>query len=130
MEPAELKIALLPLSDEVASWDVQDAFGEFATELQSHDVPISAQPLVVPPGYVGGAPDLLSGEFLLRVIPTIGPLVATAAGAWLHARYGRKVRIKAGDIEAEAQTAEEVEKLLNKAFEIQKRTDVNKKNEP
>jgi len=38
-----------------------------------------------------------------------------------NARYGRKVRLKIGEIEAEAQTREEVEKLLARAQEIQQR---------
>jgi hypothetical protein len=35
-----------------------------------------------------------------------------ALGAWLQARYGRKVRLKIGDIEAEGRSLAEVEKLL------------------
>ena len=49
----------------------------------------------------------------------MGPVVTAAAGAWLHAKYGRKVRLKIGDIEAEAQSVEEVEKLIARAQEIQ-----------
>ena len=58
------------------------------------------------------------------------PALAGILGAWLHARYGRKVRLKIGDIEAEAQTAEEVEKLLDKAHEIQQRSQPTVIHEP
>jgi hypothetical protein len=33
--------------------------------------------------------------------------------AWLHARYGRKLRLKIGEIEIEAQTLKQVERLLS-----------------
>jgi hypothetical protein len=39
--------------------------------------------------------------------------------AWLGSRNGRKVRVKIGGIEAEAQTRAEVEKLIVHALEIQ-----------
>jgi hypothetical protein len=48
-------------------------------------------------------------------------VIAAAAGAWLHARYGRKVRLKVGDIEAEAQTEKQVQRLLEQAEEFQNR---------
>jgi hypothetical protein len=40
--------------------------------------------------------------------------LAAVAVAWLHARSGRKVRLKFGDVEAEARTPEEVEQLLDR----------------
>jgi hypothetical protein len=48
-------------------------------------------------------------------------VIAAAVGAWLHARYGRKVRLKIGDIEAEAQSEKQVQRLLEQAEEFQKR---------
>jgi hypothetical protein len=47
------------------------------------------------------------------------PALCTALGVWLGSRNGRKVRIKVGDTEVEAQTPEEVEKLLAHAQQIQ-----------
>lgn len=44
--------------------------------------------------------------------------LAGVAGAFLHARFGRKIRIKIGDIEAEASSIAEVEQLLEKALEV------------
>jgi hypothetical protein len=52
--------------------------------------------------------------------PLAGVIAATL-GAWLHARYGRKVRLKIGDIEAEAQSEKQVQRLLEQAEEFQKR---------
>src|SRR5262249_25638002 len=56
----------------------------------------------------------------LEITLAIAPAVCTALGVWLGSRNGRKVRIKIGDIEAEAQTREDVEALLARAQEIQK----------
>ncbi|MFL9936924.1 hypothetical protein P0D88_50130 [Paraburkholderia sp. RL18-103-BIB-C] len=36
-------------------------------------------------------------------------------GAWITARYGRKVRLKIGDVEVEARSIEEVDQLLQRA---------------
>ena len=55
------------------------------------------------------------------MIAVFAPYIAAIAGvvgAWLHAKYGRKARLKIGDVEAEAQTVEEVERLLAHALEI------------
>src|SRR5215471_11588653 len=41
---------------------------------------------------------------LQELTKSIVPALCTALGAWLGARLGRKVRIKVGDIEAEAHT--------------------------
>jgi hypothetical protein len=53
----------------------------------------------------------------------LGPAViaATAAicGAWVQARYGRKVRLKIGDVEAEGRSVEEIETLLKQASDFQ-----------
>jgi len=52
------------------------------------------------------------GEFLITLTQGALPVVSGVVGAWIQARYGRKVRIKSGEIEVEAATVEEVEKLL------------------
>jgi hypothetical protein len=63
-------------------------------------------------------------EFIVAM-KTLGPPVITAlagyAAAWVQARNGRKVRIRIGEIEAEARTVAEIEKLLKKAAEFQDR---------
>jgi hypothetical protein len=46
-----------------------------------------------------------------------GPILTGILGAWLQSRTGRKVRLKDGDIEIEAQTVEEIRKLLDMAAE-------------
>ena len=48
---------------------------------------------------------------------TLGPVLTGVLGAWLQSKAGRKVRLKDGDIEVEAGTVEEVEKLFDMAAE-------------
>ena len=60
----------------------------------------------------------LVGQFVVTLGPPVVAAVAAVAGAWVQARYGRKVRVKFGDIEAEARTPEEVEELLKRAAEF------------
>lgn len=63
------------------------------------------------------------GEFIASLKTFGGPAItaaAAAAGAWVQARYGRKVRLKIGELEAEGRSVEEVEKLLKVAADYQK----------
>ncbi len=63
---------------------------------------------------------LLSGEFVVEFVKTLSSLgLGGIIGAWIQARHGRKVRVKVDEIEVEANTSEEVEKLLAKAVQIQ-----------
>jgi hypothetical protein len=55
-----------------------------------------------------------------------GPPLFTVLGIWLQSRYGRKVRLKVGDIEAEARTIQEVEQLIARAQDIQQRNQPRK----
>lgn len=68
----------------------------------------------------GEAPTIYTGIFTLAVFLS-GP-VSRCIVAWLKGRAGRKVRVEIrsdGRHKAEAQTAEEVEKLITKAGEYQ-----------
>ena len=65
-----------------------------------------------------GASSSLVGEFLVPLAQAFGPTLGVVLVAWLQGRAGRKVRIKVGDVEAEARTAEEVERLMLRAQEF------------
>ena len=51
--------------------------------------------------------------------PAVIAPVATLCGAWLQARFGRKVLLKIGDIEADGRSVEEIEALLKRAAAFQ-----------
>ena len=67
-----------------------------------------------------------------HLIPALGlvvPALSAAVGAWLHARYGQ-VRLKIGDIEAVAQSVEEVETLIARAQQFQEHNQPKAIHEP
>jgi hypothetical protein len=70
------------------------------------------------------------GDFTIKLVATIGPVIGAALGAFMQARWGRKVRLKIGDIEAEAQTLEQVEHLLNLAEDFRQRNKAKVVHEP
>jgi hypothetical protein len=55
------------------------------------------------------------GALVQQVVTMAAPAATALIGAWLQARHGRKVRLKVGDVEAEAATVQEVEQLLERA---------------
>jgi hypothetical protein len=66
-----------------------------------------------------GGPSFLLPHFAVALAPAIIGALAALCGAWVRARYGRKVRLKIGDVEAEGRSVEEIEELLQKAKEYQ-----------
>ena len=122
MDASELFLALIPALNDppFRSQDYQAELRQFEQDLQSKGLEVSPiielreawTPVPFPAPYVG--------DFITKLAAIVGPAFGMGVGAWLHARYGRRVRLKVGDIEAEAQTLEEVEKLLTHALEIQR----------
>jgi hypothetical protein len=72
----------------------------------------SAGVVGVTPG-AGLGPAAEVGEFIVALSPVPAPVFGTVLGAWLQARYGRRIRVKFNDIEIEAQTPGQVESLLS-----------------
>lgn len=132
MEPAALDLTLLPAPDDpsIDSQEYQKELSDFHSSLWKKG--LQGYPLRAGSGR--GSEIVSSGaylgQFLVIAPTTIGPLLGTVLGAWLHARYRRKVRLKIGDIEAEAQTEEQIEKLLQRAEEFQRRNQPKVIHEP
>jgi hypothetical protein len=57
-------------------------------------------------------------DYMILIERALIPALAAACGAWVTARYGRKVRLKIGDVEAEGRTVAEIETLLQKAADF------------
>lgn len=64
------------------------------------------------------AGDTHLGQFLITLGPPVIAAVAAVAGAWVHARYGRKVRLKFDDVVAEGRTPAEIGELLKRVTEF------------
>jgi hypothetical protein len=71
-------------------------------------------------GIVGVTPDEALGPtaegsaFVVTLAPERRPAFGNVLGAWLQARYGRKIRVTFDDIEIEAQTPEQVELFVSR----------------
>jgi hypothetical protein len=62
------------------------------------------------------------GAFIVTLARERRPVFGKVLGAWLQARYGRKIRVKSDDVELAAQTPEQVELLLLGAASTASRT--------
>lgn len=71
--------------------------------------------------FSAGAPEVShwAGDYFIMITPIATALIA-AAGAWFASKSGRKVRLRVGDVEAEASTVQEVELLVERGFELRK----------
>jgi hypothetical protein len=124
METEHLHIFLIPAPDDdpLYSAEYQEQLRAFLAYLKSHGlkpgVQIRSIDAAWEPGQLGFNVAKLVGEFGVPVARGLGAILTAAIGAWLHAKYGRKVRLeigKNGGIKAEAQTVEEVETLVRLA---------------
>lgn len=105
----------------VRSREYQRELEQFHDALSGHGVEVSS---LVHLEESVNPETLYLGTFTIELVKTLVPLagvIGAAVGAWLHARMGRKVRLKIGEIEAEAQTIEEVQELLNRARKFQRK---------
>jgi hypothetical protein len=118
----EFQLHLIRSTDDPAlsSPDYQKELLDFCQALKSKGVEASARHWAHDAVGGGGG---LTGELTLMVtaLAPVITAVAGVAGAWLRARYGRKVRVKLGDTEVEARTVEEVENALRLIDETQER---------
>jgi hypothetical protein len=120
---AKLRLFLQAAPDEpsVGAPESQAGLREFSAALRAAGINASERVYVRD---AAGDVSLL-GEFGIPLAQAIGPTLGVVLVSWLQGRAGRKVRIKIGDIEAEAQTLDEVEQLLRqaKAFQEKPSTD-------
>jgi hypothetical protein len=108
----------------------EDASGKGSAESQLVDAlkanNISAYPRYFTRDAVGEGATYLGQA--IEVVEKALPVVGTVVGIWLRGRFGRKIKLKVDDdgVEVEAQTAEDVEKLLEAAKGFQQRKDRDK----
>jgi hypothetical protein len=100
------------------SSEYQAGLKEVASALQALDAKVSFQMSMQE---AVDAPSFLHGVFTIQNVKSVGLVLGPIIGAWLQARYGRKVRLKIGDIEAEARNVAEVEELLKTAEKVRPR---------
>ena len=128
VEPLQVKLRLLPSPDEQL-----DVYGEdvdqFGQSVHARGFEVSRSIRLIESA--DGGP--LTADFVIKLAAIVGPvpgMLGTCVGAWLNARYGRKVRLEIGDIKAEASTVKEVEALLALAQDTQRRNQPKVIHEP
>lgn len=100
--------------------EVQDAIAGISRELHRSGVRYSQRGMAFDSADAVG---FALPEYIIPLAQAVGPTLGVILVAWLQGRAGRKVRLKVGDVEAEARTAGEVERLLTKAMEMQRAKD-------
>jgi hypothetical protein len=129
IEEREVELSFIPAPDDapVSSNGYQRELRQFEDAANSQGLAIASHVRIQKSAE---GQSVLLGVFTLKLVAIVGPTLGTIVGAWLHARYSRKVRLKVGDIEAEAQTVPEVEALLARARELQQRNQSKVIHEP
>jgi hypothetical protein len=117
MNADQIVLTPVPSSDEpdVPSEGTQAELRTFFEALHRHGVKATPNAII---RKAVGAGWTFFGDFFIPIAQAVGPTLGVVIVAWLQGRAGRKVRIKIGDIEAEARTPEEAEKLLRWAQEF------------
>lgn len=116
-ERGEVSLELVRSDNDQAAADptFQEEVSRVGAALKARSVPYLQTAITFDSVSAHGYP---LAEFIVA-IKELGPpaiaAIATAAGAWVQARYGRKARVKIGDLEAEARTIGEIEELLKLA---------------
>ena len=85
----------------------QRELGTLLHSLRSSGITVSAHYDALDAVNGGGR---LSGTFVTTV-SSLNPVFGAVIGQWLNSRYGRKAKLRIGDTEAEAHSAEELIKL-------------------
>lgn len=107
----QLSATLVPAADDPprSNPETQAEFWNITHALQARGLKVSSR-VFVQDTVDGGMSNL--GQLTIDLARDFAPAVTAVLGAWAQARFGRKVRLKIGDTEAEARTPEEIEKLL------------------
>jgi hypothetical protein len=120
----DLRLILLPAPGDESNSDVyQLRLTQFATDLGTRGLEVSSHISLRESAGLGA---LSLGVFDIKVVLSIAAPLCTALGVWLQARYGRKVRLKVGEkeVEAEAPTIEQIEELLELAKAFKERASI------
>jgi hypothetical protein len=116
----ELRLILVRAPDDppLSSPAFQKELSDFARSLRG----IQVEPICFAADSMDGGGGL-SGEFIL-IVKNVAPVItviAAAAGAYIHAKYGRKVKVEFDGVKVEASSPEEAEKLIKMVEEHRKK---------
>ena len=120
MSGSKARLVLVCADDEnaISSKPTQAELQKAHGAVRDAGIPVSARHMTFDSVGGGGG---LTGEFGIHLAQLVlgSAVVGKVLVAWIQARAGRKARLKIGDVEAEAQTPEGVEALLQAAKRYQ-----------
>jgi hypothetical protein len=123
MDASSLNLTLIPAPDELSlrSEACQKDVRAFAQFLSTQGIQFSNSSFDVREAW---SPEPVSavylGDFTVKLIATIVPPLITGLAGWLHGRNARRVHLKVGDIQVDAPSIAEVERLLASAQAMSK----------
>lgn len=105
----EVAVKLIPFGEEITS---QEAYEVFALQVAAGEVEIAAETISMEDAT---SQTYWLGQYIIPLAQVVVPAVGLAVAAWFQARSGRKMRLKIGDIEIEANSKQEVGEFLKQA---------------
>ena len=117
LDPLEIKMELVRSPDDPKRNDPLYVSEVMATaqRLMNSGIRFSQRGMAFDAVAGGGFP---LADFTLQVIQATAPALAAVLTAWIARKPGRKVKMKVGSIELEANSAEEIKNLIKSAMEL------------
>jgi hypothetical protein len=112
----EIRLIRAPDDPQINAPAYQNELSAFSSVLRERGITYSQRGMVFDSAAGGGFP---LGQYIIPIATGVVGAISAACVAWLNARSRRKVRIKIGDVEAEASTIKEVDALLKRAADFQ-----------
>jgi hypothetical protein len=109
MDLDQVELTLLPAPDdpERVCYEIQAKLLGIHENLRKHGVGVTS--VVAHP-----AGDTHIGQFIITLGPAAIAAIAAIAGAWVQTRFGRRIRLKFDEVEAEARTIQAIDELLKR----------------
>ena len=113
----KLQLTFIRAADDprVSDPEFQQGLRSFSAALSDAGIVYSQRVKFADSANGGGHP---LGEYFISLAQVIRPIVGVAVGAWIQGRAGRKVRLKVGDIELEANGPADIDHLVAQALAL------------
>jgi len=118
MSAERITLVLYSEDPDVFGKEYQSELQSFRYSLQKDGIEVSSSDTKMDSPAAGAG---WVNEFLIPLIQVTAPVVGTLIGSWLQGKANRKVRLKLGDLEVDAQTKEEAEDQLRTLIELRSR---------
>lgn len=124
-----LTVELVRAEDDLPPRDsaIQTEFTAFGSTLRAANITYTQRAIAFDGGGVLGYP---LGQFVLDFTSNIQPILTAAVTSWFLSRKGRKVRMKIDGMDLEANSIEEMDKLIKISEAIREGRPLHSEKEP